>query len=467
MKILLIRCHDRGDINTRLPESLNRARGALPPLGIAYIASVLEKGGHEVKIIDAMALNLSTHELYDAIANESADIVGVTTMTSSFRGSLGALRSAKEAGSITVAGGAHLAVYPKESLSYDFIDYGIIGEGEYPFLGLVKAIEEKASIQGIPGLVYKEHSQVHVNEAYIHPDLDEIPFPAWHLLPMKRYSSIISSFPMMTMISSRGCPYQCGFCFKGPSDRRYRKRSAKNVVDEMELLIKKYRKKEIMFYDDTLTLEREHITGICDEIVKRGLKVRWESPTRVDNIDFELLKLMRKAGCVRLRYGVESGDPEILKLMNKGVDLLRIKEVFNLTKKADIETFAYFIIGYIHDTPRTIKNTISFAKGLSPDLIMFTIATPYPKTPLYELAKEEGLISGDYWRELTLGLRQDRVPYLVPDAEKWIEKAYHDFYFRPGYILKRLSGIRNWQDVKNYFEAAKGLLCFRMRDALS
>jgi radical SAM superfamily enzyme YgiQ (UPF0313 family) len=377
------------------------------------------------------------------------------------------LRLAKEAGAITVIGGPQLAVYPQETLSYDFIDYGIIGEGEYPFLSLVRAIEEKRPPKDIYGLAYREYGQVHANEAYIHPHLDEIPFPAWHLLPMEKYSSIISLHPLATMVSSRGCPYSCGFCFKGPSDTKYRTRSAKNVVDEMELLVKEYKVKEIMFYDDTLTLQREHIINICNEILRRGLKISWESPTRVDTIDFELLKLMRASGCIRLRYGVESGDPGILKIMNKGIDLAMAKEVFDWTKKAGIETFAYFIIGYIHETPKTMRNTISFIKDLNPDLIMFTIATPYPKTPLYDLAQKEGLVPGDYWREFVLGLRDESLPYLVPGADRWIQKAYRSFYLRPNYILKRLRKIRDWHDVKNHIEAAKGILCFKMKGNFS
>jgi radical SAM superfamily enzyme YgiQ (UPF0313 family) len=424
---------------------------------------VLEKEGHRVKILDAMALNLTTQEVKNKIIEEAADIVGVTAMTSSIKGALRVLQLAKDAGSVTIIGGPHLAVYPTETLSYDFIDYGIIGEGEYPFLNLIKSIEEKNPIEDISGLVYKEGREVRVNEAYIHLNLDEIPFPARHLLPMEKYSSLISLYPVATMISSRGCPYQCGFCFKGPSDKKYRVRSAKNVVDEMELLVKKYKVREIMFYDDTLTVQREHIANICNEILRRGLNISWESPNRIDTVDFKLLKLMRKAGCIRLRYGVESGDPTILRLMNKGIDLSRVREVFKWTKKAGIETFAYFIIGYIHETPQTMKNTILFAKSLNPDLLMFTIATPYPKTHLYDLVQKEGIIHGDYWREFVLGLREDSIPYLVPDAEKWIRKAYQSFYFRPSYMLKILFKLHDWRGVKNYIDAARGILCFKMK----
>jgi len=464
MKILLIRYHDKGNVNTRLPESLNRVQGILPPLGIAYIAAVLEKAGHEVKILDAIALNLTSQDMRHRIAEEVPDIVGITAMTSSIRGALEAAKLAKDSGAITVIGGSHLAIYPEETLSYDFVDYGIIGEGEYPMLELVRAIESGQPIQNIKGLVYKEDSDVRINDAYIVPELDKIPFPARYLLPMEKYSSIIGLHPVTTMISTRGCPYQCGFCFKGPSDRKYRTRSAQNVVDEMELVVKKYGIREIMFYDDTIALKRGHIINICNKILKRGLRVKWESPTRVDNVDLDLLKLMKKAGCIRLRYGVESGDSDILKLMKKSINLSMARDVFRWTKQAGIETFAYFMIAYIHETPQTIKKTISLAKNLNPDLIMFTITTPYPGTPLYDMAQKEGFIEGDYWREFSLGLRDDRLPYLVPDAERWIRKAYRSFYFRPNYIVKRLFKIRSCNDIRKHIQAARGLLAFSMKN---
>lgn len=466
MKIVLIRYQDYGDINTRLPESLNKVRGVLPPLGIAYIAAVLEKNGYETKILDAVASNYTTQEAKDFLENEHPDIVGVSAMTSSIRGALEALKLAKQAGAITVIGGPQMSIYPKETLSYDFIDYGISGEAEYPFLTLVQSIENKKNITDIPGLIYRKDNAIFINDAYIHMNLDEIPFPARHLLPMDKYSSIISRHPVTTMISSRGCPFRCGFCFKGPSDARYRTRSVKSVVDEMEMVTKEYKVKEIMFYDDTLTLSREHVAGICHEILKRGLKLRWESPTRVDRVDFELLKLMHEAGCFRLRYGVESGDVDTLKLMKKQIDQGLVKEVFDSTKRAGIEAFAYFIIGYVRETPQSIRNTISFARQINPDLAMFTIATPYPKTDLYELAYQDGLVERDYWSQFTLGKRDERLPYLIADAEKWLAKAYRIFYCRPGYIFQRISKIRGWDDIKKHIQAAKALLLFKVQGEL-
>lgn len=462
MKVLLIRYHDKGNINTRLPEALNKVQGVLPPLGIAYVAASLQKAGHDVKIIDAIALNLTAYELSQIISREAPGIVGVTAMISNVKGALEACQLAKNCNVITVLGGPLLSVFPQEALSYDFVDYGIVGEGEYPMVELVNALQDSKPVVSVRGLIYKENGKVKMNSAYINENLDTIPFPARDLLPMERYSSIIGLHPVTTMIASRGCPFHCGFCVKGPSDTRYRTRTPKNVADEMEMVVEKYKIKEIMFYDDTITLDRNFIVGLCDEILKRKINVKWESPTRIDRVDDNLLKLMHNAGCVRLRYGVESGEKDILDLMNKGINLAKVRDVFKKTRDTGIETFAYFIIGYIHETPYSIRKTISFAKELNPDLVMFTVATPYPKTPLFDLAVKEGFVREDYWSKFVLGEKQNRIPYFVADARKWVRRAYVSFYLRWDYILKRIFKIRTITDIKKHFQAAKGIITLKV-----
>jgi len=329
-------------------------------------------------------------------------------------------------------------------------------------LQLINALEKKAYPDNIKGLIYKKNNKVYVNEPAIVDSLDSLPLPAYHLLPMKKYNSIIGSYPVSTMISSRGCPYKCSFCFKQPSDSKIRFRSPKNVVDEMAYLAERFKVKEIMFYDDAMTCNRLHVTGICEEILSRNLKIKWETPARVDNMDKALLVLMHKAGCIRLRYGVESGDENILRLMNKGISLEQSREVFRLTKSAGLETFAYFILGYARENEAAIKKTISFALELDPNLIMFTTATPYPQTPLYELARQEGLIKNDYWREFTLGnVNMKRIPYFLPKSGQWIKRAYASFYFRPKYLIERISRLRSPDDFIKCLKGAFGILCMQ------
>jgi len=264
------------------------------------------------------------------------------------------------------------------------------------------------------------------------------------------------------MITSRGCPFKCGFCSKQPSDKKYRTRSPRNVVNEMEEVTEKYKVKEIMFYDDVITLKRGHIVGICEEILRRGLDVKWESPTRVDCVDKELLKLMRRAGCIRLRYGVESGDPQTLRLMNKKTDLSHVREIFRFTQETGIETFAYFMIGYLGETLESYKKTLNLALSLRADLAMFTIATPYPGTPFYKMAESMSLIEKDYWKKFTSGTNgSSRLPYFIDNAESLIRMAYRKFYLRPGFILKKATKIDDFLTLRKYLNVAKALLFFK------
>ena len=466
MKITLIRYHAGDQVNSRVPSSLLKIWGVVPPLGLAYIASVLEKENHKVSIIDAPALNLTKQETLEELKKLDPDVVGITCMSSTIRGALEAAQIAKEVGAITVIGGSHVSACPKEILSYEFVDYGLIGEGEHTFPLLTKALEEKSTLKDIPGLVYKKDNEIEINPGYgLVKDLDSLPLPAYHLLPIKKYNLVIALHPMMTMVSSRGCPGRCGFCFKKPGDLGpLRFRNPQKIVDEMEFLVKNYKIKEIVIADDNLTTSKANIREICNEILKRNLKFRWEAPTRVDFVDLDILKLMKKAGCRRLRYGVESGDKRILKLMRKGISLDRVRDVFKWTKQAGIEAFAYFIIGYITETEESIKKTINFAKEINPDMIMFCAATPLPDTNFYDLAVEQNFVDKNYWKDYTLGKTNERLPYFVKDTNKWVKKAYRQFYFRPGYILKMISKIRSWNEIKKYYYAAIGLFLFRMKE---
>jgi radical SAM superfamily enzyme YgiQ (UPF0313 family) len=466
MKIMFIRYHNIGDINTRLPETANEVKGVVPVLGLPYLAAALEKVGHDVRIIDALVENLNREEVKKRILEFDPAVVGVTVMTSTFKGSLTAAKLAKECGTITILGGPHMEIFPRETLSYDFVDFGVLGEGEKTIVKLINAIEKGSKIEDlkkIEGIAYKDKKgKIYCGAPVIVEDLDSLSYPAFHLLPMEKYESVIGLKPLVTMMYGRGCPFQCGFCFKQACDKKIRFRDPVKFVDELEYWIKKYKVREFYIYDDTFTLNRDKVVKICNEILKRGIKVSWEAPTRVNCVDLELLKLMKKAGCRRLRYGVDSGDPRILKEMNKGVTLKQIECAFKWSKETGIEAFAYFIIGYLHDTPESMKRTIKFAKKLDSAYTMFTIATPYPRTKLFNDAVKEGIVDIDYWRDFVLGKEVGRIPYLVKDTDKWVAKAYRQFYFRPKFLLKEITKLKNWYEVKKRFNAGVNLL-FRFK----
>jgi len=465
MKVLLIRHHDIGNINTRLPASLNKMQGLYPPLGLLYIAAALEKEGHQVQVLDTQALNLTTQETKEEIRKAKPDIVGITAMTPTVKGAFEVARLSKEIypNVPTVLGGVQLSLYPEATVSNPYVDFGINGEGEYVMIDLLKALSSHKDFSKITGLIYKHNGKIKTNGCRIVEDLDSIPFPARYLVRMKDYSCVIAKDPMTTMMTSRGCPYRCGFCFKGPTDSKLRFRSPKSVVDEMEECINKYHVKEIMFYDDTFTADRKHALGICNEIIKRGLKISWEAPTRVNCVDEELLEKMEKAGCIRLRLGVESGNDEILKVMRKGTNKEMIKKAFAMLRKTKIETFAYFIIGYVHENEQTIRDTIDFAKELNSDWVMFTVATPLPQTPLFDEAVKLGYMDKDYWLDFMTNPAPKRLKFFVKDADQWAKKAYKEFYFRPQFVLKKLKKLRSIDTLRKYINGFRGIALFEMK----
>ena len=463
MKVLLINPPYEGNVNTWTPESTNRAIGAQPPIGLAYLAAMLEREGIDVSILDANAMCLNGREIRDVVIKEDPQIVGITAMTLIAVNVLAVSRIVKEVtDAVTVVGGPHISLFQEESLASPFVDYAMNGEAEYTFVEFVKAIRDKRGVEDIDGIVYRKNGKVVTRNPSIVKDLNALPFPAVHLLPLERYSLANALHPFGSIVTSRGCPFKCGFCIRAPIDRYVRYRDAENIVDEIEWLIKDFGVREINIRNDTITINREHVVDFCRELLRRGIKIRWQGPTRVDCVDRELLKLMKKAGCHTLRYGIESGNQEILDRMGKGITLEQIRDAVRWTKEAGIEIMAYFMIGYIDETEKTIMDTINFAREIDPDGAIFSIGTPLPNTDLFYRAVERGLIERDYWKEYVTGRRIDRAPYLVDDAEKWVRRALWSFYFRPRYIAGRLRKIDSWDAFKKHLTGALSFLWFTM-----
>ncbi|MFH1905650.1 MAG: radical SAM protein [bacterium] len=463
MKVLLIRPRVVEYLSSQSAESFEGAIGLVPPLGLAYLAASLERESHKVAIMDCQALGLGPQEIRKEILKESPQVVGISAMTTNIRGALESARIAKECKAITVIGGPHMMIFPKETLSYEFIDYGIGGEGEYVLNELLLAIEKKGGVSDIKGLIYRENERIIVNEPAIVDDLDQLPIPAYHLLPLERYEMVNTGNKLVSLITIRGCPYKCGFCYRSPISRIIRKRDPLKVVDEIEYFYEKYGIKEINFVNESITLGREHLKRICQEILKRNLKINWQSPARVDQVTEELLRLMKESGCQVLRFGVESGNQNILDIIDKRTTLSQIETAFSLCNKIGIETVAYFIIGYLGETEETIKETIALARKISPTYATFFPATPMPQTSLFAFSVQAGLVEGDYWRDFTLGKRNDSLPFLFPGAGEWVVKAYRSLYFRPSYILKSLKKINSWKNLKKYSLAAWALLKMKFK----
>lgn len=463
MKTLLIRCNDKSNINTREVGSVVGNMGVWPPLGLLYLASSLKENNHNVEILDLLLFNFNKEELKEKIKTTNPDIIGITITTPEIQEALKIAKIAKELNKVVVVGGTHLSIFPKETLSFDYIDYGILGDGEITLLKLIEHIQDnKYPLNKIEGLIYKDKG-IKINGVSIIKNLDELPFPDWSLVNLKDYSRADALFPLATIASARGCPYQCGFCFRSEEQKVVRIRSAKNIVDEIENLVNKYKIKEIIFSNDIITINRDQMIGICNEILMRNINISWQGATRVNLIDRELLTLMKKAGCKQLKYGVESGDPRILKIMKKQIQISQIIEAFRLTKEVGIKTGAYFIIGYVGENEFSMRRTIDFAKKLNPDYVMFYPGVPLPKTSFHELSVQAGLIDKNYWREYSLKLRKDKLPYVVKNVEKFINTAFREFYSRPGYIMKKLIDQQSWKALIKNPELLKGIFWTKIK----
>jgi radical SAM superfamily enzyme YgiQ (UPF0313 family) len=425
------------------------------------IAAVLEKNGCSVKILDLPALGFSENSLPAIIDQEKPDIVGVTAMTPTINSAVSIMEKVKKCdGNITVIlGGAHATILPEETLkNVPEIDVIVRGEGEQTTLELVKALGLSGDIDQVSGITYRKGNSI--KSTPLRPpilELDALPFPAFHLLPMKKYRlhpPFGRRSPVMPIITSRGCPYRCVFCSKSVFGRRYRSNSPSYVVDEIRLLNEKFGVREIKFYDDTFTLDKKRVVAICRLLKEQGIDIPWTCETRVDLVTTELLGVMKDAGCYMIEYGVESGSQRVLNNLKKDITLEKTVEVFKSTHEAGIETVAYFMLGSPEETSETIDETIEFAKEIDPDFVQFSITTPYPGTELYSLAVEEGHVP-EKWDEYVYAELKSldssgrgTKTLSGEDLRAWNKKAYKSFYLRWRYVWKRFRKMTSVGDLK-------------------
>jgi anaerobic magnesium-protoporphyrin IX monomethyl ester cyclase len=398
-----------------------------PPLGIAYVAALLE-AKHKVCIIDAPTEGWRNLEQvdgtkyqvglkYDEIANRirqwSPDVVGVTIPFS------GWCKPAFEVASIaksidkdvtTVLEGQHPSARPADCLTHPNIDFVIIGEGEHTMLELADVLEQgiKGNLKKIKGIAFIKNGETVITAPRpVIQDLDSLPFPARHLLPMDAYFAAVKENhprgeiykPWTTMITSRGCPYNCVFCtIHVVMGKKWRGRSPENVVDEIEQLVQTYHIKQIDFVDDNMTLNKKRMEAICDLIVKRRVDVEWYTPNgvRADTLGESLLAKMKKSGCKKIRIAPESGVQRVVnQIIKKNLNLEDVEKAVVLSKKVGIKVGCFFVIGLIGETKEDIKESINYAyrlRKLGADSFIFSIAMPVYGTELYEQAKHGGFL---------------------------------------------------------------------------
>jgi len=471
--------------------------GVTPPLGIAYLAAVLEKSAHEVRLLDCIVegyehskkvspeyihLGLGWGEIEKRIRNFSPEAVGISCVFSLMAPEarrIAEIVKAIDEDIVTVMGGAHPSAMPEEILLDENVDFVILGEGERTFPGLLNHLEHDLNdLSDMGGLGYKSNGQIKINlKKHFIEDLDSLPYPAWHLLPMKKYHKIGSSHGGLkrnkyaSMITSRGCVGKCIYCaihsVWGP---QWRSRSPKSVVDEMEYLVNTYGIREIHFEDDNLTLHRRRAKEIFQEIVDRGLDITWTTPNGVAawTLDEDILQLMKKSGCYQLNFGIESGNERVLKeIIGKPLKLDKVRNIVKKTKELGIWAHGFFILGLPGETKETMEDTIKFAIKLDLDSANFFIATPYPGTRLYEICRKNRYIPEDFDVE-KMRVQSSMISteqFTSEELLKLQRKAYQRFMIhtikreiRPKNILYRLRNTRSIDDLRFMYRKVSRLL---------
>lgn len=422
-----------------------------PPLGLAQLAAVLEENDIDVKILDCTAMNIGAGALEQAIRQEQPDVVGATALTPFFYHAVEIAQIAKKVdpGITTVLGGPHVTYLAEETLKENpAVDIVARGEGERTLVDLVRCLECGEQLAQVKGIGFRSNGETMLTESQPLVDVNELPLPAYHLLPMdKYYFTILGRFA--TVLASRGCPHQCTFCsewrFWGG---RWRKRDPKKIGDELELLVRKYNMESIWFGDDCFNVSAELIRGICDEVKARRLEFSWFYQGRADLLveHRDLLLLMRQAGNRMVQIGIEASTQQELEELNKKLALDKVAQAVQLLRKYEIVAQGLMIVGTRSDSADSIMHKVRYMQSLDVDFPVFTMFTPFPGSDVYQEAKANN------WLETEDYSLYDMANAAMPTEHlsrrqlmalfRWCYGAY---YANPFRLVKGLASKNNWK----------------------
>jgi anaerobic magnesium-protoporphyrin IX monomethyl ester cyclase len=438
------------------------------PIYLSFTAAVVEEAGFEVLFTDAIMDELSIEQFAQQVRDIGPRLALIETSTPSIEFDLETAAAVKQwsPGTCVALLGSHVTYFDREIMAeHPAVDAVVRGEFEYTCADLARALEDGGDLSRVLGLTYRDaDGDVHRNPDRPHFEpLDQMPFPARHIVRDAGYrAGIYSGGHPTAMVSSRGCPYRCTFCLWPDVlyGHKFRARSAENVVDEIEEAVRVYDHDEIYFDDDTFTVDRQRVMDICRLILERGLEkeVEWIAQCRVDTIDREMLEAMKAANCGYILFGVESGSPQMLKKMKKGITLDKVRHAFELTKKVGIKTQAFFLFGIPGETKDTVRETIEFAKELNASSTQFAVAIPHPGTALYEECKTNGWLTTENWADYTSEACVIETPWLTAEeVEEARIRAYREYYYRPQFIVGEALKIRRLADIKRLARGANSV----------
>ena len=465
MRVILIRPPARHTVESEVPEAVEAENLSYPPLALLAIASFLrDHTAHQVDILDAQLDHLEYDEVERRVRAFAPDVVGITCFTVQLVDVHNTIAASKRAGAHRVVlGGPHISDFPHESVGLKDVDAVVKGEGQQPMLDLLAAWEAGKEARGIDGVIAHPDDPVPENDVYFSNDLDEYPIIDRTMVDYSRYYDVMGEGGIFTtVITSRGCPYRCTFC--NTPRHRYRVMSPARVCDELDACLA-LGIREIYFVDDTFNITNKRVHDLCDEILRRGIEISWTVRFRVKGVDRALLEKMKAAGCQRIQFGVEQGTEEGLLRLKKDVTSLEIEHAFRLCREVGINTVAYFMIGTpVERTRQDVVDTIKYSIKLDPDFVMFNLMTPFPGTTLFDEGLRDGVLDLDPWMDFM------RNPDESFKAQVWdehvtreelremLEGAYRKFYWRPKFVMRNITQIRNATDFKRKATAGLRLL---------
>lgn len=443
-------------------------KAARYPLYLCYVATLLKKKKFDVRYIDSVMQELTGQQVLKKIKVMRPDVIYTETSTPTINYDIAFVDKVKKLLKVVyIFSGSHATYFSKEVLKNSKVDIIVRGEQDYSAFETVKALRDKQQLKNVKGISWKDkREKIHENpKRELIEDIDKLPFPDRDLIPHQLYiEGHAQKKPFTFITTSRGCPNRCTFClwpnvFWG---RKIRFRSVENVIEELKWLVRKYGMKEVFFDDGTFNVSKKRVIDISKAIIRNKIKILWGCSCRVDRVDEEMLRYMKKSGCRIICYGPESASKETLKKTNKDIDISQSYKAIKLTKKAGIIAHANFMVGFPWETKKDLYDTIEFAKKSDPDTIQISLVFPHPGSQMYDEAKKkrwfgDNIVGNwDRW-EMSLGpVLKTKMP--AEELQLAIAKGHAEFFFRPGYIIKTIIGIRSVNEFARTLRAAHSVI---------
>jgi len=463
-RILFINPPSEHILKMEMSENVIEEMGYYPPLGLLYLATHLRDRSDsplEVKIVDCVPEKIDYNRLKDIIARWAPEVCAVTTFTPTIVDALLTCKLAREVNNDikTIIGGHHVDSYPAEALSSPWVDFICKGEGEESLRMLVTSIREGSSPANIPGIGYKDGGRRIIDESFpAIPNLDNLPIPDRGLINNDLYTCTLGAQrKVATVMSSRGCPHQCTFCYC--PTKKYRMRNVSSIIRELHDILK-MGITEVFFFDDLFNVSTQRVSDISRGILDEGISLKWSFRGRVNCVSDEMLKVAKEAGCERIHFGIETSSDDRLKRIKKMTTVNMIRDAIDVTRRNGITTVGSFMIGLPGETQDEIYRTFAFMRELSLDYVQISVLMPYPNTELYRDGLERGIFRNDFWQYFSEdpigrceGFRPQVWTEVLSQEELFnlINVGYKEFYMRPAYIIKSLLKTRS---IKELFSKA-------------